>query len=204
MGGRSGHRIRQEAARPAVTPVGSAGFPALMAEVAEIVRRYQHPPTKEELQDSLRRIRHLYEELEAEVTPLPARLQPMSESVPKGLDRLDARAGTLTRPPTETWRGLHPAVWVLLARNLHHAAQTGDLDAALDSLRLTVAYYTPKSPEATRPKGRPPTMPLEDVVAAKRLRDQGLSYGRISKKLNHPASRIGSALRHHYPQKKSR
>jgi hypothetical protein len=207
MGGNSGSR-RKRARRPVVSrPVRDVGvgFPELIAEVAAVIgrheaRQHQGPVTSAEIVEGFRTAKRFLEEFKAKYTPLPASAQPLFEAPIESLEHIESMLEGRTPPPTEKERGLHPFVRILIENNLRHAAQAGDLDAALDELRSLAALKEPPK----RRRGRPSILTLEEIVEAKRLRDSGRSYGEIAKTLNHPSARISSALKHHYPPKKSR
>ena len=56
-----------------------------------------------------------------------------------------------------------------------------------------------------KPKGRRREIPRETLQEMKRLRDQGRTYAKIASKLGLPsAAAVRTALKHHYPEKKSR
>ena len=160
-------------------------------------RRFQHAPN-----EANRRMLRMLDEAERLYTPLRPRDQVRLEQLRRAQHEIHEReVRKISSPRPKKRSGLHPVVFALVDRNLLHAAETGDLELALDELRKLV--WLSELPKRSL-RGRPPLLTLEERLEAKRLRDKGWSYGKIGKQLGHPPSRIGAALRHHYPQKKSR
>jgi len=199
MGGRTGHRTRPPAGRPVVTTGRRASFPEVIARVGEVL--YQPYSIQEFEEEVYCKVSRIFDELEIRITPVRPKDQLRFEEMRQGLDRVRGHVARMTSSPRpEKLTGLHPLVSSLVHHNLLHAAERGDLEATLDELREVVAFWEPPK----RRRGRPPTIPLYTVVEAKRLHDKGWSIRRIAEKLDHPRTRIRTALRHHYPEKKSR
>jgi hypothetical protein len=125
--------------------------------------------------------------------PLPARLRRIGDELRRELATIDGLAsGAAT--PSGAASLFHPLVRALLWMNHAYAAETAGRDVADEELHAITRNLTRK------PKGRPATIAMGVVREAKRLRDDGLSYARIARKLHlKDGPTIRSALAYHFP-----
>jgi hypothetical protein len=122
----------------------------------------------------------------------------MAQETRRLLDHVKAMNERREGPPPDAPKYLNHWVYYLLQLNYHYAKDRADPELVKAEFRRVIAGLTKGA------KGRPRTITEAQAQEAKRLREDGWSYGRIAKHLNlGDARRVRTALEHHYPQKKS-
>ena len=207
MGGRTGRKSRPLS--PPLKPTGQEkveqdgsqrrlfDFPRLMERVRKAVSEdaweQSDLPTGEEFAI----VRTLLTRAFAKAGPLPKSPKKHADLSLRRLDEIEAILAGRAEPWPRRQLGLDPAVYHLVTLNIRYAKEQGRGDTLKKDLKDLVNFVSPGK------RGRPASIPFDEVQHALALKQQGLSYAKIARQLNHTPEAVRSALRHHYPQKKS-
>ena len=205
MGGRTG-RTTKRVSRPKSTDRKKAEQPssATVDDFPELMDRVRKAITDYGREQSAPSAREAVDVAGAELEKLLPKLEPLlPRRFRKGVGRLWSLADlkALVEGRGELWPrrsgGLDPTLYHLVGRNIRYAKERGRAAAIAEDLRTLAESVSPKR------RGRPPSITLKEVVEARKLKLSGLSYAAVARKLKRDPKAIRSALRHHYPEKKS-
>jgi hypothetical protein len=160
------------------------------------------PATFQEPADSESLAELLLPQLEATIqkaldsgVPLPQRMIAELRGEILKLSDLCRRACDISQEPGPEHQepGIDPGVALLLLGDFARLRRQVGAERARQIYKNTLRVFTQPS------KGRPRTIPLETIVAARRMKLKNESYAQIARKLYSNPSQIRSALRYYYP-----
>lgn len=176
---------------------GAFDFPAYIGRVRAALATAQ-ASSPQDPAATLEKMRSLFEKLVADSEQLPPRI---IEGTRQAFGKLADLTAVVREQEEEwselAWFELSVRIWLqLYYGHLRETVGQGAADAAVTGIVNDVKCLTRKQ------RGRPRIRRVTDVVAAKRLRDQGLSLGQIATKnptAFRDAKAVQLALRHDFP-----